>query len=385
MPVITSGILAAALNDKVINEAFDIARSNRVGILSVVGMGAPRQAYDGHKMSWLDMRVDATNSALTAGVNDSATTFPVADGSKFRAGMLLSSGTTDEVVLVTAVAGNDLTVVRGFGGTTAAALLSGAVLTIDSVGREENSTAQNDGIFQPDPVENFFQTMDTAVEFSRRALATLQYGNTNDLAFQLSERIRQLTIQMNRALVRGRKATATVGGNTVTYTGGLRYWLDQAGALKADNSAAALTLDQINNLNAELVSRGGQANTIAVGIKQARKLSALVSANYSSQRLADWTADEGSVLTLPSDLPLVGSVNRIVVDTNLNDNELVIFDSGMITVVPMASNNADQTGAWQTKDATQAGQDGERTRILGDFAMEVRQSKTHMARLHNIG
>lgn len=381
----TSGVLSALLNDKVINEAFDIARSNRTGILQAVAMGGARQAYDGYKMSWLDMRVDATSSATTAASLAADTTIDVADGTKFRAGMTISPEGSDEVMLVLSVAVNVLTVTRGFGGTTAADIASGDVITIDSVGRAENSLAQNDGIFQPDPVENFFQTMDTAVEFSRRALATLQFGNTNDLAFQLSERIRQLTIQMDRALVRGRKATATVGGETVTYTGGLRYWLDQAGAIKTDNSAAALTLDQINALNAEIVARGGMANTIAVGIAQARKLSALVSANYSSQRLTEWTQDEGGLMRLPSDLPLVGNVNQIVIDTNLNDDELIIFDAGKISVVPMAANNANASGAWQTKDATQPGQDGERTRILGDFAMEIRQSKTHMARLYNIG
>ena len=384
MPI-TSANLAALLNDKVINDAFEIARSNRTGILSTVAMGAPRQAYEGYKMGWLDMRVDATSSTTTAQALAAATTIAVADGTKFRAGMTASPAGSDEVVLITAVSGNNLTVVRGFGGTTAADIASGAVLTIDSVGREENSTAQNDGIFQPDPLENYFQTMDTAVEFSRRALATLQFGNTNDLTFQLSERIKQLTTQLDRALVRGRKATATVGANTVTYTGGLRYFLDQAGAIKTDNSAAALTLDAINALNAEIVARGGTANTIAVGIKQARKLSALVSANYNSQRLTDWSADAGSVLTLPSDLPLVGNVNRIVIDTNLNDSELVIFDAGMISVVPMATGNANAAGNWRTVDATQPGQDGQRTRIIGDFAMEIRQSKTHMARLYNIG
>ena len=384
MPI-TSADLAALLNDKVINDAFMIARSNRTGILSTIGIGAPRQAYDGYKMGWLDMRVDATSSTTTAQALAAATTIAVADGTKFRAGMTASPAASDEVVLITAVSGNNLTVVRGFGGTTAADIASGAVLTIDSVGREENSTAQNDGIFQPDPLENYFQTMDTAVEFSRRALATLQFGNTNDLTFQVAERIKQLATQLDRALVRGRKATATVGSNTVTYTGGLRYFLDQAGAIKTDNSAAALTLDAINALNAEIVARGGSANTIAVGIKQARKLSALVAANYDSQRLAEWQADAGSVLTLPSDLPLVGSVNRIVIDTNLNDAELVIFDSGMISVVPMASGNAVAGGNWRTVDATLPGQDGQRTRIIGDFAMEIRQSKTHMARLHNIG
>jgi hypothetical protein len=385
MDPITSGILASALNNEVINEAFEIARSNRTGILQVVAMGGARQAFEGYKMGWLDFRVDASSSTTTAEALAAATTLAVTDGSKFRAGMVLSPEGSEEVVLVESVSGNNLTVVRGFGGTTAATIASDATLTIDSVGREENSQAKNDGIFQPDNMENFFQTMDTAVEFSRRALATIQQGNTNDLAFQVSERIRQLTIQMDRALVRGRKATATIAGELVTYTGGLRYFLDQAGAIKGDNAAAALSLDAINEMNAQIVAAGGTANTIAVGIKQARKLSALVAANYQSSRLGEWTADEGSLLTLPSDLPLVGNVNRIVVDTNLNDDELVIFDAGMVSVVPMAANNAKESGAWQTKDATQPGQDGERTRILGDFAMEVRQSKTHMARLHNIG
>jgi hypothetical protein len=234
MPAITSGLLAAALNDKVINEAFEIARSNRTGILSVVGMGSPRQAYEGYKMGWLDFRIDATSSATTAAVLIGATTVPVVDGSKFRAGMTLSPTGSQEVILVTAVSGNNLTVVRGFGGSTAAALTDGQVLTIDSVGREENSLAENDGIFQPDSVENFFQTMDTAVEFSRRALSTIQFGDTNSLAFQVSERIRQLTIQMDRALVRGRRAVATIGGKEVTYTGGLRFYATQVGGINTE-------------------------------------------------------------------------------------------------------------------------------------------------------
>ena len=377
--------LSALLTRKVIHDAFEIARSNRTGILQVVAMGGPVMPYDGYKTSWLDMRVDATSSTTTAAVLVGATTVPVADGSKFRAGMLLSPVGSDEVILVTAVSGNDLTVTRGFGGTTAAALTSGQKLVIDSVAREENSQAENDGIFQPEPVENFFQTMDTAVEMSRRALATMQFGNTNDLTFQVAERIRQLTIQMDRALVRGRKATATIDGKTVTYTGGLRYFLDQTGAVKVDNSGATLTLDAINALNEEIISRGGTTNTLAVGLKLGRKLSALVAANYNSQRLSEWSADEGSLLTLPSDLPLVGNVNRIVIDTNLADTELMIFDSSMINVMPMAAGNAADSGNWTTKDATVNGQDGQRVRILGDFAIRVRQSKTHMARMYNIG
>ena len=383
---VTSGVLSSALNQEVINGAFEIARSNRTGILSVVNFGQPTHAYDGYKMGWLDMRVDATGSTVDGATAVGATTVNVAtgDGAKFRVGMTFSPTGSDEVILVTAVTADALTVVRGFGGTTAAALTDDQVITIDVTSRGENSLAENDGIFQPEKVENFFQTMDTAVEMSRRALSTMQWGNTNDLQFQVAERIRQLAIQMDRALIRGRKATATIAGEEYTYTGGLRYFLDQAGAIVSDASAADLTLDMINNLNAEIVKRGGYADTIAVGIDRARELNALVSQNFSSQRLADWSNDEGSVTMLPSDIPLLGTTTTIVVDTNLADDELIIFNKGNITVTPMMANNASESGAWQTKDATQPGQDGERVRVLGDFAMEIRQSKTHMARLHNI-
>ncbi|CAH9015353.1 major capsid protein [Vibrio phage 137E35-1] len=383
---ITAPVLLAALNHKVISEAFEIARSNRTGLLQVVGMSTEyATVYDGYKMGWLDMRVDATSSALTGDITDSATTIPVVDGNKFRTGMVVSAVGSDEVIVVDSVTGNNLTVLRAQGGTVGEAVNSGVELLIDSVGREENSLAQNDGIYQPEDAENFFQTMDTALEFSRRALSTIQYGDTNDLNFQTSERLKQLTIQMDRALMRGRKMRVTVDGNPISYVGGIRYFLDQPGAYKVDNGAAALTLEQINNVNAELVSRGGTTNIIVCGIRLARVLNKLVGANYSSQRLSEWSNDEGAVNMLPSDLPLIGSINRIVIDTNCADDEIFILDSEMITIMPMEQNNAGESGSWRTLDATAPGQDGVKIRVIGDFSFRIRNSKTNMARLFNIG
>ena len=384
---VTSGVLAAALNQEVINGAFEIARSNRTGLLSVVNMGSSTQAFDGYKMGWLDMRVDATSADADGTFTNVATTINVAagEGAKFRVGMTFGAEGSEEEILVTAVNADALTVVRGFGGTTAETGADGVKLTINSTSRSENSLAENDGIFQPEKVENYFQTMDTAVEMSRRAMSTMQWGNTNDLKFQVSERIRQLAIQLDRALIRGRKATATIGNEEYTYTGGMRYFTSQAGAINTDHAAGALTLQAIQDLNAEIVKRGGMTDTIVVGINKARELNTLVAANYSSKRLADWSNDEGSVTMLPSDIPLLGTATIIVVDTNVADDELFILEKRMIKITPMEANNASDSGAWQTKDATQPGQDGERVRILGDFAFEIRQSKTHMARLYNIG
>jgi hypothetical protein len=381
-----SGDLLASLNETVINQAFDIARKNRTGILSTIGMNMSRPATEGYKLSWLDGYSGAAGTTAAAASLAAALTLTVAtgDGATFRAGMLVSVAASDEVIYVASVTGDVLTIERGFGGTTAEDIADGAKVTIDSVGRKENSTAENDTIWSPETTENYFQTIDTALSFSRRALATMQYGDTNDMAFQVAEQMRQLTIKMDRALIRGRKATHGTGDDLISYTGGLRYYLDQSGAIATDNSGAALTLAAIQNLNAKIVEAGGTADYIAVGIAKARELNTLVSANYSGQRLADFVADEGAVMQLPSDLPLVGNVTKIVVDTNLNDDELIIYDSSKISIVPMAANNANTDGNWRTLDATQPAQDGQAVRVLGDFGMQIRQSKANMARLYNI-
>ena len=383
MSEITSGLLAQALNAKIIQEQFDIVRPDINGLLALASFGETVRPEAGDKITWLDMSVGA-DTLTTVGVTPiGATSITVTDGSKARTGMLLHID--EEFIVVTSVAGDVLTVLRGQGGSTAAEIPADSTLSVESVGREENSQTETDGIYQPEDVENNFQTMDTAVEMSRRALATLQFGNTNDLAFQVNERIRQLAIQMNKTLMRGRKMEITISGKKTTYTGGLGYFLDQAGALSVDNAGAALTLEAINALQAQIKARGGMVDSLVVGIDQARKLQQLVNANYQSQRLGDFVSDQGGLVRLPSDLPQIGGASTIVIDTSMKDDELLLVDSRRLTIVPMAQGNAEDSGAWRTMDATTPGQDGQKARVIGDFAMEIRDSKTHFARLTNVG
>lgn len=382
MSEITSGLLATALSNKMIQEQFDIVRPDINGLLALASFGTPIAPSEGSKITWLDMSVGADSLTMAAAATDTDATITVTDGSKARKGMLLLTP-AGEFMVVESVSGNTVTVMRGQGGSTAAAIADEAVISIESIGREENSTAETDGIYSPTDVENLFQTMDTAVEMSRRALATVQYGNYNDLSFQVNERIRQLAIQMDKTLIRGRKMSVTVDGKPITYTGGLGYFFDQAGALSV-NQNGALTLAGVNSLQAEIKSRGGSVDTLVVGIKQARALQDLVNQQYGSQRLADFVSDQGGLTRLPSDLPQVGGVATIVVDTNMKDDELYLVDSMRMTIVPMGNGNAEDSGAWRTLDATAPGQDGQKARIIGDFAMEIRDSKTHFARLYGI-
>lgn len=381
MSEITSGLLATALSSKMIQEQFDIIRPDINGLLALASFGTPIAPSEGSKITWLDMSVGADSLTMAAAATDADTALTVTDGSKARKGMLLYVG--GEYIVVSSVSGNVLTVLRGQGGSTAAAIADAAVISIESIAREENSLAETDGIYQPTDVENLFQTMDTAVEMSRRSLATVQYGNYNDLSFQVNERIRQLAIQMDKTLIRGRKMELTIDGKKTTYTGGLGYFLEQAGALTV-SQGGALTLAGVNALQAEIKARGGDVDALVVGIKQARALQALVNAQYGSQRLSDFVSDQGGLTRLPSDLPQIGGVATIVVDTNMADDELYLVNSRRLSIIPMANGNAADSGAWRTLDATAPGQDGQKARIVGDFAMEIRDSKTHFARLTDI-
>lgn len=380
-----SSELLAALNADVMNEAFEIARTNIPGVIGTIPMGASRIPESGSKLNWMDMQISAGGDTINGALSAAATAVVVDDGSKFRAGMQVSVKDSDEVMLVTAVAGNTLTVTRGFGGTTAVIVADDAVITIDSIGRGENSLGEDDGIVEPTPKMNLFQTFDTQLNFSRRMLATAQHGNMNGITVQISERMKQLMIQMNRALIKGRQGTATIAGQSVTYVGGLKYYLDVAGALNVDNAGAALTETKLDDLSEAILLAGGTSNTIAVNTRLGRVLVALMRSNFTSQRLSESQDDKGSVSKIVSDLPLVGNVNQIVIDTNLNDDELLMYDSTKIAIIPMASGNGSEDGNWRTKDSTQPGQDGMKVRVIGDFSFEIMQSQTHFHRLYNIG
>ena len=71
---------------------------------------------------------NAHSTTLSSAVNDSTTTFPVTSASGFpsEGDFFISVG--GETVLVTAVSGNNLTVIRGQEGTTAESHVSGAAV-----------------------------------------------------------------------------------------------------------------------------------------------------------------------------------------------------------------------------------------------------------------
>lgn len=77
------------------------------------------------KFSWLEDNLGARWDAINnvAGYGDAATSLVVDNGAYFSAGDIVKVPRTKEVLLVSSISTNTLTVVRGFGTTAAAALV----------------------------------------------------------------------------------------------------------------------------------------------------------------------------------------------------------------------------------------------------------------------
>src|SRR5690554_3397330 len=94
-----------------------------------------------YKVEWLEDDIGARWDAINkvAGYNDSATAIDVDNGDYFTAGDIVKVPRTGEVMSVTSVATNEITVVRGFGTTAKAALVDNDPLVIIGNANEEGS------------------------------------------------------------------------------------------------------------------------------------------------------------------------------------------------------------------------------------------------------
>lgn len=97
-------------------------------------LGDPRIAARSTVHEWLEdallPNTDLINQASFTPSATAATQFSVDHGSRFRIGDQIRADGAREIMLVTAITANQLTVIRGYGGTTAEALADNKKLLI---------------------------------------------------------------------------------------------------------------------------------------------------------------------------------------------------------------------------------------------------------------
>lgn len=175
------------------------------------------------------------------GMNSSDTTMTVDNGSRFRAGDVVKVPRTGENVLVTAVATNDLTVVRGWGSTAGAAIVDNEPIIIIGNANQEHATKRAMIIGDQTIRTNYTQIFRTPFGISRTAANTEMYGG-KDLAHIRMMQLIEHQKEIERAFWFGEPKEDLTGTHPRRATGGVDYWI----STNATDAGGALTQIEFN-------------------------------------------------------------------------------------------------------------------------------------------
>ena len=158
---------------------------------------AVKSGWPSTKLEWLeDVNVPFTSLVAENGFDASETdlTVTTGEGKYFRKGDILGiypTGTTvgafQEKVLVTAVSGDVLTIVRGYGSTSGTAALINTGVRLLTRAMPENAIYTTEHITTPTAPYNYTQILDAAVEMSRTEMMMQRYGINDHMDMQIAK------------------------------------------------------------------------------------------------------------------------------------------------------------------------------------------------------
>lgn len=236
----------------------------------------PQRSLLGHdfvtekKFSWNSEGLLLPRSKVATAYTDVATTVVVTagDGIKFQEGHIIRNG--DDVFRVTSVSVDTLTVTRAYGGATAAAGSVGD--TLIGIGTTLPEGSDPKAPRWKDRVDdyNFTQIFGPyAVTVTGTEETILKYGVTSEFDHQSSNRVKEIVVEYEQALMYGRRFDDAT--NKWRSMGGLYFYI----ASNIDSSTTTITLDKIGDQAIKVFDNGGAVDTLIVGGLQARRLSGL--------------------------------------------------------------------------------------------------------------
>lgn len=211
------------------------------------------------KFEWMEdelgARWDAVNNG--AGYLDSDVALVVDDGTIFSARDIIKVPRTGEVMSVTSISTNTITVVRGFGTTAAAALVDNDPLVIIGNANEEGSGTRTIKSTLEVAKYNYMQIFKTPYGVTNTQAATTLYGG-KDINYQRKKMGVEHKIDMARAFYFGELKSDTSGTNPRRTTKGLISFLT------ANNYDAGgnLTQSEFDNNISEVVFKHGSKKKI---------------------------------------------------------------------------------------------------------------------------
>ncbi|MFL6558302.1 MAG: DUF5309 family protein, partial [Bacillus sp. (in: firmicutes)] len=307
---------------------------------------------------WFEDEMIADESTVAGAVTNVATSVVVANAEPFRVGHVVKVG--DELLLVSAVSGTTLTVVRGYAGTTAAAIADLAKIEVQFVEGSEGADVRGARFKARVAKSNKTQIFDDSVEISGTAAAVQQYGINDLYEYEKQKKQLELALSLEKALING----ISYESGQIRQMKGIRQFI----ASNVTNVAGALTMASVNDLAQKIYEAGGFATggdyKVIVGAKQKRNLSALDTNKVQISRSEN---SRGEVVdTLINDFGQF----EIALNNNLAADELLFVDANRVAIRPLVGRDFFHKYMGEKGDYTVG-------MLVGEYTLEFKQEKAH--------
>ena len=335
-------------------------------------LGDPVRPAAGTYHEWLEdsllPNTDTVNDAAP-GVN---ATFGVDHETRFRIGDQVRAAGSTELMLVTGVdtGEHEITVVRGYGGTTPANLADDQVLHILGNAALEGDDSPSVRFTDRVRLGNWTQIFTAAVRVSGSDLAVRKLSVTDELDFQKQERLRELLRDLESTVINGITPAETPQGSSSvrrTMKGIIPFistsiFAPGVGGFPSDTDLTEAQLNLALRLVWEQAS--SRIDTIVVNGYQKRRINSFITSGRSYSP-AD-VAYRDLVSVYESDF----GVCRVILSRSVPADAALLLDSSRIDVLPLAGRS------FHYKPLASTG-DYEAGEIIGEYTLELRNQNAH--------
>jgi len=330
-------------------------------------LGDPARSATSTVHQWLEDQLLPNTDVISDGLiasPSSETSFDVTNGDRFRVGDQLQGEGSSEVMFVTGISSNTLTVTRGYGGTTPEDIADTQVLRILGNAALEGDHAPTARFTNRVRQTNYTQIFTSGLEVSGSQLAAKQAAVADELDYQKQERLRELVRDLENCVINGvTPAADQQGSSTVRRT--MRGIIPSITTNVEDAGGVALTEDILNaNLRAVWEQSNGGVDTILVGGLQKRAINGFIASSRGYDARNTRFRDMLSVYE--SDF----GVCRVVLSRWVPSDAVVLLDSSRVDVLPMSGRS------FHYKPLSSDG-DRERGQVIGEYTLELRNELAH--------
>lgn len=312
----------------------------------------------GKVMEWLEDNLGPLADSLSASITSTAVTITVADGSVFQPGHVILIDAEQCWVSAANISTNVLTVTRDFGGTQASHAASAEVHII---GMARLEGAESDPIAFTDRYtgSNFTQILHKEIKVTRTHQMIAQYGISDEMAYQGDKVVPELVRLLERHFYYNAAAGAG-SASTPRHMGGIQAFITNNKV-----SGASLAQSQFENAVKAAFEDGGNGPWFAFCSPNNYQK---VKNFYDNSVYLQIERTETTVgMRITKIITPFGDVT-LVLDRWAKNTEIPIVDpahAGFKTFYPFTQEALAKTG------------DYDRSEVVGEYTLCVRQDKAH--------